>query len=185
MDHLARISVLTVSILAAHAPLSGQARAPDSTDAPVAALAGCYRFVGEVPTRLPEVPMPKRLVLTKERSRVLSGYVHYFRVRPYHLEPDSYVIWRAVGTDSLQIDLQARPEGPPAYVISGQVRADTLTGEIVHWQLDQHNSSHFHWDTLTGQIVYWNLDPRKDAQVSVRLFSMPVASVVAVREACQ
>jgi hypothetical protein len=65
--------------------------------------------------------MPKRVDLSTERSRALSGYVQYFRVRPYQLEPDSYVIWRTVGADSVQIQLQARAEGPPAYVIAGQV----------------------------------------------------------------
>jgi hypothetical protein len=130
---------ITLAVLCAagvHAPLGAQT-VLDSLRARAVPLAGCYRFLWADSLTVSAVRLPHRLILTTDLSRSLGYHrLGFFQVHPAHLEPNSYVIWRPRGTDSLQIELDARPVTVPSHFAIGRLRGDTLTGQLQHVEIE-------------------------------------------------
>ncbi|SRR6266702_7248502 len=104
----------------------------DTLRAHAAALSSCYQFAwrDSMPT-LPS-PLPSNLELTQRVLRSLGyHWLGFFEVHPDQLQDGSYVIWRPLGHDSLEIELMATPIASPNDVtLSGVVVRDTLIGVV-------------------------------------------------------
>ena len=126
--------VLTVTLSAPRSGMGQERRSSvDSLVASAARLSGCYQFVWQDTT--PGRRLPRHLDLTTNLQRQLGYHKPgFFDVRPNQVSAGSYVVWRPLGGDSLEVELTATPTlSPKGLSLSGVVVGDTLSGVLVEW----------------------------------------------------
>ncbi len=140
---LARISILlTVSFTATGV---GMGQAPhssvDSLVAAAARLSGCYQFTWQ--DSLPGLSLPLQLQLKSTIQRQLGEHkAGFFEVRPKQLRAGSYIVWRPLPGDSLEIDLMATPTPSLTdFSLSGVVARSTFAGVLLE-RTSEADSSH-------------------------------------------